>query len=170
MRALKAIGIFLTVSTAMVLVFELVVSEPVVMEIGRRPTDVTGAVRGAIALVASSLATWLYVRRNPNRSLHSMFSAGAAGLTPYVLGRMFSAGAAGLTPTHSIPEQGLPIRRKPDPNEKPFGGGCREDKRSTSRLMRAIGPGSWEVRASRSNARRCCRSTVGPADGSIPGG
>ncbi len=120
MRALKAIGIFLTVSIATVLVFELVVSEPVVMEIGRRPTDVTGAVRGAIALAASSLATWLYVRRNPNRSLHSMFSAGAAGLTPYVLGRMFSAGAAGLTPTHSIPEQGLPIRRKPDPNEKPF--------------------------------------------------
>ena len=34
---------------------------------------------------------------------------------------MFSAGAAGLTPTHSIPEQGLPIRRMPEPNEKPFG-------------------------------------------------
>ncbi len=46
---------------------------------------------------------------------------GISGLTPRVLGRLFSAGAAGLRPTHSIPEQGLPIRRQPDPNEKPFG-------------------------------------------------
>ncbi len=44
-----------------------------------------------------------------------------SGLTPYFLRRRFSASVAALTPTHSIPEYGLPIRRKPDPNEKPFG-------------------------------------------------
>ncbi len=50
-----------------------------------------------------------------------MIRLGISGLTPYVLRRRFSASVAALTPTHSIPEYGLPIRRKPDPNEKPFG-------------------------------------------------
>lgn len=50
-----------------------------------------------------------------------MIRLGKSGLTPYFLRRRFSASVAALTPTHSIPEYGLPIRRKPDPNEKPFG-------------------------------------------------
>ena len=50
-----------------------------------------------------------------------MIRLGKSGLTPSFLRRRFSARLAALTPTHSIPEYGLPIRRKPDPNEKPFG-------------------------------------------------
>ncbi len=39
-----------------------------------------------------------------------------------IFGLTFSASAAGLTPTHSILEgTSVPIRRNPDPNEKPFG-------------------------------------------------
>ena len=43
-------------------------------------------------------------------------------IRPGISGLTFSASAAGLTPTHSIPEgTSVPIRRNPDPNEKPFG-------------------------------------------------
>ncbi len=41
---------------------------------------------------------------------------------PDISGLTFSASAARLTPTHSILEgTSVPIRRNPDPNEKPFG-------------------------------------------------
>ena len=69
MRLIKAVGIFFGVSVAVVLALDLLDFGPVIATIDRQQTDMTSAVSGAIALAASSLATWIYVT-NPKRNLH----------------------------------------------------------------------------------------------------